>query len=75
MKASKLRELNVLELQQRLNETKQKLFQLRSKSSSGQLKNPLEIRLLRRDIARIETILSERELSKDKEGGIQGEKV
>jgi len=67
MKASKLRELNVDELEQKLNETMQKLFQLKFKNVSGQLKNPLEIRLLRRDIARIKTILREIELSKEKE--------
>lgn len=67
MKASKLRELNVDELEQKLNETMQKLFQLKFKNASGQLKNPLEIRLLRRDIARIKTILREIELSKEKE--------
>jgi len=64
MKASKLRELNVNELEQKLNEIRQKLFQLKFKNVSGQLKNPLEIRLLRRDIARIKTILREIELSK-----------
>lgn len=65
MKASKLRELSVAELEQNLNQTRQKLLQLKFKNASGQLKNPLEIRLLRRDIARIRTILAERELSKE----------
>jgi len=65
MKASKLRELSGAELEQNLNETMQKLLQLKFKNASGQLKNPLEIRLLRRDIARIRTILAERELSKE----------
>lgn len=67
MKASKLRELSVAELEQKLNETVQKLFQLNFKNASGQLKNPLEIRLLRRDIARIKTILAESKLSKERE--------
>lgn len=67
MKASKLRELSGAELEQNLNETMQKLLQLKFKNASGQLKNPLEIRLLRRDIARIRTVLAERELSKEKE--------
>jgi len=65
MKASKLRELSVAELEQDLNQTMQKLLQLKFKNASGQLKNPLEIRLLRRDIARIRTILAEKELSKE----------
>lgn len=67
MKASKLRELSVAELEQRFNETTQKLFQLKFKNASGQLKNPLKIRLLRRDIARIRTVLAESKLSKEKE--------
>jgi large subunit ribosomal protein L29 len=67
MKASKLRELSVAELEQKLNGSRQKLFQLKFKNSSGQLKNPLEIRVLRRDIARIKTILAARGLSKGKE--------
>ncbi|MFB0526767.1 MAG: 50S ribosomal protein L29 [bacterium] len=67
MKTSKLRELSVPELEQKLNETTQKLFQLKFKNVSGQLKNPLEIRLIRRDIARIKTILAESRLSKEKE--------
>jgi len=65
MKASKLRELSVAELEQKLNGTMQKLFQLKCKNVSGQLKNALEIRLLRREVARIKTILAERELSKE----------
>lgn len=68
MKASKFRELNVDELEQKLTESRQKLFQLTYKNSSGQLKNPLEIRVLRKDIARIKTILREMELSKEKKG-------
>ncbi|NIM03132.1 50S ribosomal protein L29 [bacterium] len=67
MKASKLRELSVAELEQKLNETVQKLFQLKFKNASGQLKNPLEIRLMRRDIARIKTVLAESKLSKERE--------
>ena len=67
MKASKLRELSVAELEQKLNENIQKLFQLKFKNASSQLKNPLEIRLLSRDIARIKTILVENKLSREKE--------
>ena len=68
MKASKLRELSAAELEQKLNETMQKLFQLRFKNASGQLKNPLDIRLLRKDIARIKTVLVEKKVSEEKEG-------
>jgi len=67
MKASKLRELSVVELEQKLNETMRRLLQLKFKNVSGQLKNPLDIRLLRRDIARMKTILAEKGMSKEKE--------
>jgi large subunit ribosomal protein L29 len=59
--------MSVAELEQKLNGSRQKLFQLKFKNSSGQLKNPLEIRVLRRDIARIKTILAATGLSKEKE--------
>lgn len=72
MKAAKLRELSMAELEQKLNDTAQKLFQLRIKNASGQLKNPLEIRLLRRDIARLKTLLAEK--GRPEERGGQKEK-
>jgi len=68
VKAAKLRELSMPELEQKLNDTAQKLFQLRIKNASGQLKNPLEIRLLRRDIARLKTLLAERGRSEERGG-------
>ena len=43
------------------------IFQLKFKNASGKIKNPLEIKLLRRDIARIKTVLAESKLSKEKE--------
>jgi len=72
VKAGKLRELSMAELEQKLNDTAQRLFQLRIKNASGQLKNPLEIRLLRRDIARLKTLLAERAHSEER--GDQKEK-
>ncbi|MBU0678058.1 MAG: 50S ribosomal protein L29 [Verrucomicrobia bacterium] len=60
MKASELRDLTVDELQQRYEETQKELFNLRIQQSTGQLENPIRMRDLRRDVARIKTIISER---------------
>ena len=60
MKASAIRDLTPEELRQRREETRRELFNLRVQQSTGQLENPSRIRRLRRDIARIETVVSER---------------
>jgi len=62
MKASKWREMSNEELNQKLNELKSELFNLRFQLATGQLENPMRIREVKRDIARIKTILREREL-------------
>ncbi|MCM8900379.1 50S ribosomal protein L29 [Caldicoprobacter algeriensis] len=62
MKASKWREMTNEELNQKLNELKSELFNLRFQLATGQLENPMRIREVKRDIARIKTILREREL-------------
>lgn len=61
MKASQIRELTREELQQRYDETTQELFNLRMQKSTGQIENPSRLRLLRREIARIRTIMHEKE--------------
>lgn len=63
MKAKDLRELDNLELKNKLNDLKQELFNLRFQQATGQLENPIQIRLVKKDIARVQTILHERELS------------
>jgi large subunit ribosomal protein L29 len=60
MKANELREMTDEELKQRQHETQQELFNLRLQQTSGQLENPLRIRHLRRELARVQTIMSER---------------
>lgn len=55
MKASELREQTAAELEQRLREAKEMLFNLRMQASTGQLENVRRIREVRRDIARIRT--------------------
>jgi large subunit ribosomal protein L29 len=59
MKLETLRDLTKEELLQKLEELKQELFNLRIRKGVRELDNPLKLRTLRRDIARIETILSE----------------
>ncbi|MBK0866362.1 MAG: 50S ribosomal protein L29 [Saccharopolyspora sp.] len=60
--ASELRELGDEELIQRVRESKEELFNLRFQMATGQLENNRRLRVVRRDIARIYTIMREREL-------------
>jgi large subunit ribosomal protein L29 len=61
-KANELRELHNDELETRLGEAKEELFNLRFQTATGQLDNNRRLRTVRHDIARIYTILREREL-------------
>ncbi len=62
MKPAELRNLSIDELRQKEMELRRELFNLRIRNSTGQLENNARISLIRRDIARIKTILREREL-------------
>ena len=62
MKISEVRELSTEELNQRIYSLKEQLFNLRRKKAVGQLENPAMIKTARKDIARIYTVLKEREL-------------
>ncbi len=62
-KASELREMADAELESRLGETRQELFNLRFQLVTGQLDNSARIGDVRRDVARIETLLREREIA------------
>ncbi|MHB1394274.1 MAG: 50S ribosomal protein L29 [Clostridia bacterium] len=62
MKANKVRDLSVKELEQKLVELKGELFNLRFQMATGQLENPIRVRDVRKSIARIKTILREKEL-------------
>lgn len=62
MKARELREMSRDELQQNLADLKSELFNLRFQLATGQLENPMRIHQVKKDIARIKTILREREL-------------
>lgn len=60
MKADEIRDLTSEELQQRLDDSAQEMLNLRMQKVAGQIENPLQIRGVRRDMARIKTILNER---------------
>jgi large subunit ribosomal protein L29 len=62
VKAGELRELSEEELVERLREAKAELFNLRVQSATGQLDNNRRLQIIRKDIARIYTIMREREL-------------
>ena len=63
MNATDLRELTAEEIEGKLAEASEELFRLRFRSATQQLENPSLIKTLRRDIARMRTVLRERELS------------
>ena len=60
MKAADIRELSVDELRAREKDLDDQLFRLRIQKSMGQLDAPVKVRELRRDLARIKTILREK---------------
>lgn len=62
MKATELRGLSVGELEGRIDQLKDELFNLRFQLATGQLENPMRIRQVRKDIARAKTVLRQREL-------------
>ena len=62
-RAAELRELNDTELEHRLGEAKEELFNLRFQNATGQLDNVARVPQVRRDVARIETLLREREIA------------
>ena len=59
MKAKELRTLTQAELVQRLREAREELFNLKFRHKTGQLANPLRIREVRKDIARLMTLLDQ----------------
>ena len=59
MKMSELKDFTAVELTARSRDLRQELFNLRLQKASAQLEKPARLRLLRRDIARIETRISQ----------------
>jgi len=62
MKASEIRELSEGDLEKKIKELKEELFNLRFQHAINQLDNPIRLKHVRKDIARSLTILKEREL-------------
>ena len=62
MKATELRELSAAELNQKLADLKQELFNLRFQHAVNQLENPGRIEAVKRDIARVKTVMRANEL-------------
>lgn len=65
MKVAELRELSTAELMEKLSQSKQELFNLRFQNAINQLDNPMRIGDVKKTIARINTIIHERELAED----------
>lgn len=63
VKASKIRELTDEELNKKVSDYKEELFNLRFQLATGQLDNPMRIREVKKNIARCKTILRQRELA------------
>ena len=66
MKINKIREMSSPELKNELSELKAELFKLRFSLATNGLDNPMKIREVKKDIAKINTVLKERELKENK---------
>ena len=68
MKINDIRKLSDKELNDKIIETKRTLFDLRLKQSTGNLEKPSSLRELRKDVAKMKTVLKERELRGENNG-------
>ena len=66
MKASEIRELSTEELETKLKDLKAELFNLRFQHAINQLDNPMRLGAVKKDIARVKTIIREKELAERK---------
>ena len=64
MKLEELRKLSVEELNDKIKESKEELFNLRFQQATGNLEKPARLRELRKQVAKMKTIIRERELEK-----------
>ena len=74
MKSNELREMSVQDLESRLEELTEERFRLRFRSATESVENPMRFRAIRRDIARIQTILKEKSGVGSQESGGSGSK-
>jgi len=63
MKASELTKLSLEELNKKLKELKEELFNLRFQHAVNQLENPMRINAVKKDIARVNTVITQKELN------------
>jgi large subunit ribosomal protein L29 len=63
MKASDIRNMTAVEVQARIEELEEEIFRLRFRHGNQEINNPLRLRFLHRDIARLKTALREDELN------------
>ena len=66
MKINKIREMSSPELEKELGELKSELFKLRFSLATNGLENPMKIKEVKKDIAKINTVLTERKLAENK---------
>ena len=64
MELKKMRDMTEIELNTELSKMKKELFNLRFQHTTGQIENPVKMRELKKDIARVKTIIREKELAK-----------
>ncbi|KGF09275.1 MAG: 50S ribosomal protein L29 [Clostridiales bacterium] len=64
MEMNKFRQMTDVELSSELDKMKKELFNLRFQHVTGQLENPVKMREVKRDIARVKTIIREKEMAK-----------
>lgn len=67
MKASEIRKLTVAEIDEKISEARHELMNIRFQTMTGQVTDTSQVRLIRRDIARMETILNEKQMAETAE--------
>ncbi len=75
MKAHELKQLSDAELYKRIQDEEENLSHLKFQKVIGQLENPMKLGHVRKDIARLKTILRERQINKSTQQPVQAEKV
>ena len=64
MRAEEIREMGAGDIQSRISELEEERFRLEFRSATEPLEDPLRLRVIRRDIARLKTVLREQQLAK-----------
>lgn len=68
MKASELRDMTVEELSEKERDMRRELFNLRFQAATGEIENPMRIRAVRKDIARVLTVMTEKTRAAKEQG-------